>query len=62
MALFLFLYGVLGSVFAVLGCASMLVSVTFYVGMRDDWCVAGSCGWKAVWKKEEDIALARLLL
>jgi len=40
----------------------MLVSVTFYVGMRDDWYVAGSCGWKAVWKKEEDIALARLLL
>ena len=34
-ALFGFLYGVLGSVFAVLRCASMLVSVTFYVGMRD---------------------------
>jgi hypothetical protein len=29
------LRGVLGSVFAVLRCASMLVSVTFYVGMRD---------------------------
>ena len=28
---------VLGSVFAVSGCASMLVSVTFYVGMRDAW-------------------------
>jgi hypothetical protein len=27
--------GVSGSVFAVLGCASMLVSVTFDVGMRD---------------------------
>ncbi len=35
MALFLFLYGVSGSVFAVFGCASMLFSVTFYVGMRD---------------------------
>jgi hypothetical protein len=26
-----------GSVFAVLGCACMLVSVTFYVGLRDAW-------------------------
>jgi hypothetical protein len=34
--LFGFLYGVLGSVFVVFGCASMLVSVTFYVGMRGD--------------------------
>jgi hypothetical protein len=32
----LFLYGVCVSVFADLACASMLVSVTFYVGMRDD--------------------------
>ena len=31
-----FLYGVSGSVFAVLRCASMLVSVTFNVVMRDD--------------------------
>ena len=31
-ALLLVLYSVFGSVFAVLGCASMLVSVTFYVG------------------------------
>ena len=36
MALFGFLRGVSGSVFAVFGCASMLVSVTFHVGMRDD--------------------------
>jgi len=34
--LFGFLRGVSGSVFAVSGCASMLVSVTFYVGMRGD--------------------------
>ncbi len=37
MALLLFLIGVSESVFVVLGCASMLVSVTFYVGMRGDW-------------------------
>jgi hypothetical protein len=37
-ALFGFLRGVLGSVFVVFGCAFMLVSVTFYVGMRGD-CV-----------------------
>ena len=36
MALFEFLYGVSGSVFVVLRCASMLVSVTFNVDMRDD--------------------------
>ena len=36
-ALLRFLYGVSGSVSVVLGCASMLVSVTFYVGMRGDW-------------------------
>jgi len=35
-ALVLVLRGVSGSVFACFGCASMLVSVTFYVGMRDD--------------------------
>ena len=34
--MFVFLYGVSGSVFSVYGCASMLVSVTFYVGMRGD--------------------------
>jgi hypothetical protein len=34
--LFGFLYVVSGSVFAVLGCASMLVSVTFHVAMRGD--------------------------
>ena len=34
-ALFGCLRGVSGSVFSVYGCASMLVSVTFYVGMRD---------------------------
>jgi hypothetical protein len=30
----------------------MLVSVTFYVGMRDDWYV-GSRAVKTVWKKKE---------
>ena len=34
---FVVLRGVSGAVFAVFGCASMLVSVTFYVGMRGDW-------------------------
>jgi hypothetical protein len=34
--LFRFLYGVSESVSAVLGCASMLVSVTFNVAKRDD--------------------------
>ncbi len=34
-ALLLVLYGVSGSVFGVLACASMLFSVTFNVGMRD---------------------------
>ncbi len=34
-ALLLVLYGVSGSAFGVLACASMLVSVTFNVGMRD---------------------------
>jgi len=33
--LFGFLYDALGSVFADLGCASMLFSVTFNVGMRE---------------------------
>ena len=35
---------VLGSVFAVSGCASMLVSVTFYVGMRGVWMLQGFWG------------------
>ena len=35
--LFGLLHGVLGSVSAVSGCASMLVSVTFNVGMRGVW-------------------------
>ena len=35
-ALFECLRGVSGSVLAILRCASMLVSVTFNVGMRDD--------------------------
>ncbi len=35
-ALFGFPRGVSGSVFVVLGCSSMLVSVTFYVAMRGD--------------------------
>jgi len=34
-ALFGFLIGVCGSVWAVLACACMLFSVKFYVGMRD---------------------------
>ena len=41
-ALFGCLRGVLGSVSAVLRCASMLVSVTFNVGMRDD-CICWLC-------------------
>ena len=44
-ALFLFLYGVLGSVFACLACASMLVSVTFYVGMREVWMMQEPTAW-----------------
>ena len=36
------LYGVLGSVFAGLACACMLVSVTFDVDMRDVCYVAGA--------------------
>jgi hypothetical protein len=35
--------GFLGSVFAVLACASMLFSVTFYVGMRDAWMLMVCC-------------------
>jgi hypothetical protein len=42
-ALLLFLYGVSGSVFAVLACACMLFSVTFYVGMRDAWMLMSGC-------------------
>jgi hypothetical protein len=41
-ALLLFLYVVSGSASAVLGCASMLVSVTFNVGMRDAWMLKSS--------------------
>jgi hypothetical protein len=52
------LYVVSGSVavsvccfFLCYGCASMLVSVTFNVGMRDVWMLQSSVAGRAVWKK-----------
>jgi hypothetical protein len=43
--LFTVLYGVLGFVFAVLACASMLFSVKFHVGMRDAWMLQETRVW-----------------
>jgi hypothetical protein len=37
------------------GCASMLFSVTFYVGMRDVWMLQGSVAEMAVWMKKERV-------
>jgi hypothetical protein len=41
-----FLVGVLGSVFAVLACASMLVSVKFHVSMREVWMLNPGAVWE----------------
>jgi hypothetical protein len=43
--LFTVLYSVLGFVFAVLACASMLFSVKFHVGMREVWMLQEMRVW-----------------
>jgi hypothetical protein len=61
--LLLVLYGVSGSVFAVLACASMLFSVTFNVGMRDVWMLQRALGESEFRKKKKgSIALGLLQL
>jgi hypothetical protein len=51
--LFGFLYGVSGSVFAVLACASMLFSVKFHVGMREV-CMLHEAGVWMLWGLREE--------
>ena len=58
-ALFPVLYGVSGSVFSVLGCASMLVSVTFYVGMREVWMLRSSVAkWQCGRRRQHSLKVA----
>ena len=52
----LFLYGVLGSVFAVLACACMLFSVAFHVVMREVRMLHRALRRKRFRKKKEMIA------